>query len=238
MHLRSGTLQCKAGDDATCLTAAQVKAARTLYSPLVDAKTTRETAGLQRGSELGWTNLGWTASARATGLDQFRFIVVKDPTWEVDRFNAQTDLGRADAADDGLINALDVESEAVHRSRRQADSVSRMERSADLAGQQRPVLPARSSKRWARARSADAYRLFVVPGMGHCRGGEGPNAFDVVAALEQWVEQKKAPDQIVAAHSTNGTVDRTRPLCPYPQVAKYSGSGSLDDAANFSCKLP
>jgi feruloyl esterase len=74
--------------------------------------------------------------------------------------------------------------------------------------------------------------------MGHCRGGEGPNVFDVVTALEQWVEQKKAPDQIVASHSTNGNIDRTRPLCPYPQVAKYSGSGSLDDAANFSCKLP
>jgi feruloyl esterase len=84
----------------------------------------------------------------------------------------------------------------------------------------------------------DAYRLFVAPGMGHCRGGEGPNVFDVVTALEQWVEQKKAPDQIVASHSTNGNIDRTRPLCPYPQVAKYSGSGSLDDAANFSCKLP
>ena len=61
-----GTLQCKAGDDTTCLTEAQVKAARTLYAPLVDTKTQRETAGLQRGSELGWTNLGWTASARAT----------------------------------------------------------------------------------------------------------------------------------------------------------------------------
>jgi feruloyl esterase len=74
--------------------------------------------------------------------------------------------------------------------------------------------------------------------MGHCRGGEGPNVFDAVAALEQWVEQKKAPDQIVASHTTNGAVDRTRPLCPYPQIAKYSGSASPDEAANFSCKMP
>jgi feruloyl esterase len=85
---------------------------------------------------------------------------------------------------------------------------------------------------------SDSYRLFMAPGMGHCRGGEGPNVFDPVAALEQWVEQKKAPEQIVASHLTNGTVDRTRPLCPYPQVATYKGTGSIDEAANFSCKIP
>jgi feruloyl esterase len=58
----------------------------------------------------------------------------------------------------------------------------------------------------------------------------------MVGALEQWVEHKAAPDQIVASHATRGTVDRTRPLCPYPQVAVYRGSGSVDDAANFACK--
>jgi Tannase and feruloyl esterase len=76
----------------------------------------------------------------------------------------------------------------------------------------------------------------MEPGMAHCRGGEGPNDFDKMTAMEQWVEQKKAPDQIIASHSTNGKVDRTRPLCPYPQVATYKGSGSIDDAANFHCK--
>jgi feruloyl esterase len=72
--------------------------------------------------------------------------------------------------------------------------------------------------------------------MGHCGGGEGPSSFDMVAALEQWVEQGKAPDQIVASRSIKGVVDRTRPLCPYPQVAVYKGSGSTDEAANFACK--
>ena len=57
-------------------------------------------------------------------------------------------------------------------------------------------------------------------------------------ALEQWVEQGKAPDRIVASHATKGVVDRTRPLCPYPQVAAYKGTGSIDDAANFVCKAP
>ena len=59
----------------------------------------------------------------------------------------------------------------------------------------------------------------------------------MTAALEQWVENKKAPDQILASHITEGKVDRTRPLCPYPQVATYKGTGSIDDAANFTCKV-
>ncbi len=76
----------------------------------------------------------------------------------------------------------------------------------------------------------------MMPGMQHCGGGEGPNSFDPMAALEQWVENGKAPDQIIASHrQRDGTVDRTRPLCPYPKVAKYKGSGSIDDAASFVC---
>jgi feruloyl esterase len=59
----------------------------------------------------------------------------------------------------------------------------------------------------------------------------------MVSALEQWVEQKKAPDQIIASRATNGVVDRTRPLCPYPQVAVYKGTGSTDEAANFACRV-
>ena len=82
------------------------------------------------------------------------------------------------------------------------------------------------------------YRLFMAPGMAHCSGGEGPDTFDTLAALEQWVEHGRAPDQIVASHSTKGVVDRTRPLCPYPQVAAYKGTGSIDEAANFTCKAP
>jgi feruloyl esterase len=83
-----------------------------------------------------------------------------------------------------------------------------------------------------------SYRLFMAPGMAHCGGGEGPNDFDKVAPLEQWVEKGKAPELIIASHSTDGKVDRTRPLCPYPQVARFAGSGSTDDAANFVCKAP
>lgn len=81
-------------------------------------------------------------------------------------------------------------------------------------------------------------RLFLAPGMNHCGGGPGPNSFDALAALEKWAEHGEAPDRIDASHATNRVVDRTRPLCPYPQVAQYKGSGNIDDAANFVCVVP
>jgi feruloyl esterase len=74
-----------------------------------------------------------------------------------------------------------------------------------------------------------SFRLFMVPAMNHCSGGDGPSRFDTVAALEHWVEQGKAPDRMLASHVSAGNqVDRTRPLCPYPQVARYTGTGSRD----------
>jgi hypothetical protein len=81
-------------------------------------------------------------------------------------------------------------------------------------------------------------RLFMVPGMSHCAGGIGPDRNDAVTAVIDWVEKGKAPDQIIASKVTNNQVVRTRPLCPYPQVARYKGTGSIDDAANFSCRVP
>jgi feruloyl esterase len=83
----------------------------------------------------------------------------------------------------------------------------------------------------------DFYRLFMVPGMLHCSGGTGPANFDTLAALEKWVEQGIAPQRIIGSHLTKGAVDRTRPLCPYPQEAVYTGRGSIDDAANFACRV-
>jgi feruloyl esterase len=75
----------------------------------------------------------------------------------------------------------------------------------------------------------------MVPGMGHCGGGTGVNTFDMVSQLDQWVTSSKAPTQVPASRVRNGKSDRTRPLCAYPQIAIYRGSGSIDDAANFSC---
>ena len=86
--------------------------------------------------------------------------------------------------------------------------------------------------------TTDFFRLFMIPGMAHCGGGIGPDRHDPVTAIVNWVEKGKAPDSMVASRVANGKVERTRPLCPYPRVARYSGQGSVDDAANFSCVAP
>jgi feruloyl esterase len=73
--------------------------------------------------------------------------------------------------------------------------------------------------------------------MAHCRGGDGTDRFDVISVLEQWVEKGKAPESIIASRYVGDKVERTHPLCPYPQVAVYKGTGSTDDATNFACKV-
>ena len=88
-------------------------------------------------------------------------------------------------------------------------------------------------------KTRDFYRLFMAPGMGHCSGGPGPNQFDAITALEQWVEKGVAPDELIATPQHRGARSRrTRPLCPYPQVARYKGAGSIDEAASFACVTP
>jgi feruloyl esterase len=231
-----GVLVCKGGEEPACLTQAQVDTARLIYSPIVDAKTKREIPGLAPGSELGWTDMGWSASARATGLDHFRFLVFADPQWDVQKFNVSTDVARLT---EGALADIDA---------RDANLKPFFDRGGKLLqyhGWSDPQITPLASTAYydrvvaasgGRAKTHSSYRLFLAPGMAHCGGGEGPNEFDELAALEQWVENGKAPDMIPASHAKDSKVDRTRPLCPYPQVASYKGSGSIDEAANFVCK--
>jgi feruloyl esterase len=86
--------------------------------------------------------------------------------------------------------------------------------------------------------TTDFFRLFMVPGMAHCGGGIGPDRLDAMTAIINWVEMGQAPASILANRVVDNQVVRTRPLCPYPQVARYSGQGSIDDAANFRCVAP
>jgi feruloyl esterase len=84
--------------------------------------------------------------------------------------------------------------------------------------------------------ASDFARFYRVPGMNHCAGGPSTDQFDMLTALENWVEKKQAPANIPASRVANGQTVRTRPLCPYPQTATYRGSGSTDDASSFVCK--
>jgi hypothetical protein len=84
----------------------------------------------------------------------------------------------------------------------------------------------------------DFFRLFMAPGMAHCGGGIGPDRHDSMTAMIDWVEKGKAPASMMASRVVSNQVVRTRPLCPYPQVARYVGQGSIDDAANFRCVAP
>lgn len=231
-----GVLACKSGEVSGCLTPAQVGTARMIYSPIVDPTTKREIPGLAPGSELGWTDLGWSASARATGLDHLRYLVFGDPAWDVQKFNVSTDVARLAEGPSGAIDARDPTLTPFF---------DRGGKLLQYHGWSDPqITPLSSTEYFTRVATAlggvsklqGSYRLFMAPGMAHCSGGEGPNDFDELTALEQWVEHGKAPDMIRASHTTNGKVDRTRPLCPYPQVATYKGAGSIDDAANFVCK--
>ena len=85
------------------------------------------------------------------------------------------------------------------------------------------------------ANTSDFTRLFMQPGVGHCRGGVGPDQTDFMSAITEWVEEGRAPDRLMASAARDGEVTMTRPLCPHPQVAVYNGSGDSNDATSFEC---
>jgi feruloyl esterase len=232
-------LLCKDADGPSCLTAPQVEAAKKIYSPAVNPRTGQQMFwSLVPGTELGWGVQALGPEPSAPIYDQYRYVVFKDPNWDWRTFNFDSDVARGDRPENLIMNATDPNMQAFFAHNGKV---------LLYHGWSDPNVPTLNTIQYYKsvvdtmggtAKASNNIRLFLEPGMGHCGGGEGPNVFDKVGAVEQWVEQGKAPQKLVASHSTGGKVDRTRPLCPYPMVAKYKGSGSIDEESNFTCKLP
>jgi len=234
------SIECRSGDETGCLTAAQVAIVRTFYNPTVNPRTKEIIfPGLERGGELEWgQGVGHMrpSRSRAPG-DYLQFALFGDPAWNYRTFDFDRDMEKADRLDGGVVAAINPDLREFFRlggkllqyhpwsdpSVSPRDSINYYTRVRDASAQH--------------SRLEDSYRLFMIPGMSHSWGGDGPNTFDPLSALEQWVEHRKAPDRMVASRWNNGKLDRTRPLCPYPQVAQYIGMGSTDVAENFICRV-
>ena len=235
-HFDPKVIECKAGtNNDSCLTGPQVEAVRKLYAGFKNPKTGELIfPGFEPGSEPQWTAATGGNAALDVGSDVFKYILLQDPNWDPKTFDLAKDYDRIHKLDNSALSPNNPDLKPF---------ASRGGKLLIYQGWADPNVSPRSPlmyydrvvKTIGQKAVDDSVRLFYAPGMGHCGGGEGPNVFDALTPLEQWREHGKAPASILATHSTNGKVDRTRPLCPYPQIAKYKGAGSIDDAANFVC---
>lgn len=246
-------LACKPGEDAvSCLTPKQVKAVKDIWGGARTSSGAQIFPGLMPGAVAvpgAWdvwiagpapfTSTHWLAS---DGF--FKHIVFDDPKWDFRTFDFDRDVDRALARVGGALDATDPNLRPfralgskliVYHGWSDQDisplsSISYFEDVASVIGGEGRDAAIRETQ--------DFFRLFMAPGMGHCAGGPGPSSFDMIAALEAWVERGVAPASVTATHFTNGVAARSRPLCPYPLVARWDGSGSIDQAASFSCVAP
>jgi feruloyl esterase len=229
-------LRCKGGDGPNCLTAAQVESARKIYAGVGSPRTGEKIyPGPEPGSEPSW--FAFTPGVFPIAANYWRDIVIGDPKWQLSAFDLDTHVARARSMDSAGLTTTDANLKGF---------VGRGGKLLLWHGWTDGLIPARSSIDYyesvAAAMGADAIaesvKLFMAPGVDHCAGGEGTFVIDGLAAIDEWVERGRAPTRIVASRPLEGGKQRTRPLCPYPQVARYNGTGNTDDASSFACGPP
>ena len=229
-------LLCTGAETDACLTAPQVDAAKKIYAYSTNPRTKEKIfAGSAPGSEITWTAMAGGPNPFAIPVEFYKYFVYENPDWDWKTFDFDKDVKHADEKFAKLLNAVDPDLDPFKKRGGKLimyhgwnDQLIQPYNSIDYFTSVQKKLGTRDTDDFA--------RLFMAPGMQHCAGGVGPNTFDAVTALEQWVEKTLKPAQLVASHASNGVVDRARPLCPYPQVASFKGSGSIDEATNFVCK--
>jgi feruloyl esterase len=194
-----------------------------------------------------WDNNGFSPSPTGWQFTDhlIKFIVERDPN-----FNMRTYLRQVGTVSDVELALFDGRTEVGDGDvpARLLPFIDRGKKMVIYHGFSDPALTATRTIRYYEELAATAHasfaqlqesvRLFMVPGMHHCVGGPGPNFFDTLTALDRWVDQGEAPEAIIATHfvaDTPPVVDRTMPLCKFPEEARFSGKGDVNDAANWSC---
>ena len=226
--------ECKGADGPDCLTAAQVETMRQVYGGVVDPQTGKTIfPGFEPGSENQVGILMSGPQPFPVATTYMADVVFKNPKWDFKTFDYHKDVEAARKAGEDI---LDVPTDGLSKFFAAGHKLLLSHGWSDgLIPSMNTVNFYEAAKSHLNAKAAeDQLRLFMIPTMGHCGGGDAPTVFDPLMVVESWVETGKAPDRIVA-HRPPNAPPMTRPLCPYPEIAKYTGKGATEDAANFVC---